>query len=99
MQAQSLTGNPFTSTTSLSLKFNDIGKYSFHFHMLMYCGQIGCENAQDYIEIAFLSSDSRSIKQSKKFYLKDLEQENKWIEKMFEFTVENEKEKVQNVRN
>ena len=78
--SQSIDGKPYKATVSFNLSVERLGKYEINFALLMYCNQENCDSAQDYIEITnSLTEQSFGKKNGQKFFLKDLDKENKWI--------------------
>ena len=98
LQAQSRNGDAFEASTRLNMRVPETGKYTLNMHGIMYCNLASCNTAQDFIEIGLAQGNGRNLQASpQRFYLKDFQPENKWLEKKLEFEVVSENEKDINV--
>jgi hypothetical protein len=84
-------GDRFESTYKSKVNINyGIGKYQIKFHILMYCSNKNCLQAQDYIKFNINLMNNKRADYSDSFIKIDLNnigETNKWIEKTLDFDV------------
>ena len=80
------TGQPFETSLYLNINLKRIGIYRFYYHSILYCNDLDCKVANDYISIreTSLNKTYSTIK------LTSQKEENKWIENHFDFDVDQE---------
>ena len=89
--------SPFFNPYTVEFLFPTItlpepGEYLAKFHILMFCEQEGCDEAQDYLSFTVNDvSDGNATLVYKEYSLKNIEMEKKWIPREVKFRAATQK--------